>query len=145
MAANESDAQEVLEQCKYLWDEYKYRHDLIWQRIFRFTTAVVLISIIPYVQQDIAHRLGNWILIAPLLASILAGFVLLVMWNELELFGKIKHAYRRQQNKLLDDDLKHDLDKKSYFDRFVLFYLGSLVVLSFANGLIAWLIWIPKV
>jgi len=144
MEANDTDASDVPQQCMYLWEEYKYRHDLIWQRIYRFTTVVVLISIIPYVQQDIGRLLGAGILIAPLLATVLAGFVLIVMRNELELFGKIKKAYRRQQNKLLADDLKHDLSKESDFDRLVLWYLGSLVLLSFANGLIAWLVWIPK-
>jgi len=145
MGANDLDVQNALKQCQYLWEEYKYRHDLIWQRIFRFTTAVVLISIIPYVQQKIADLLGPWILIAPLLATILAGFVLIVMRNELELFGKIKTAYRRQQNKLLDDDLKHDLSKKSDFDCLVLLYLSTLVVLSLVNGFIVWRVWLPKV
>ncbi|NIR73398.1 MAG: hypothetical protein GWN62_18970 [Aliifodinibius sp.] len=144
MAANDADDSKILKQCQYLWEEYKYRHDLIWQRLFRFTTAVVLISIIPYIQQDIVLRLGKYILIAPLLASILAGFVLIVMRNELNLFGNIKQAYRRRQNNLLDPDLQHNLDEKSYFKRFVLFYLGSLVALSVVNGLIAWLIWIPQ-
>lgn len=144
MEANDSGASDALQQCMYLWEEYKYRHDLIWQRIFRFTTAVVLISIIPYVQQEIARLLGAAILIAPLLATVLAGFVLIIMRNELELFEKIKKAYRRQQNLLLTDDLKHDLSKESDFDRLVLWYLASLVVLSVANGLITWLVWIPK-
>ena len=59
MGANDSNVPEALKLCQYLWDEYKYRHDLIWQRIFRFTTAVVLISLIPYVQQNIAHLPEN--------------------------------------------------------------------------------------
>lgn len=145
MKANNLETSKALEQCKYLWEEYKYRHDLIWQRIFRFTTAVVLISIIPYVQQDIARLLGNWILIAPFLAFILAFFVLLVMWNELELFGKIKEAYRRQQNRLLDDDLKHGLNEKSNFSFFVRVYFASLVLLSLFNVFIVWQIWIPGI
>ena len=53
-----------LEALHNLWDEYEYRHNLIWQRIFIFTTAVVSISILPYIQETIVKRLGNWILIA---------------------------------------------------------------------------------
>jgi len=136
---------DVLKYCQYLWEEYKYRHDLIWQRIFRFTTAVVLLSIIPYVQRDVARMLGAWILIAPALATILAIFVLVVMRNELKLFGNIKTAYRREQNKLLDKDLRHDLDKKSHFNQQVLFYLGVLSVLSLGNGLVTFCVWLPKV
>jgi len=136
---------DVLKYCQYLWEEYKYRHDLIWQRVFRFTAAVVLLSIIPYIQPDIARMLGIWILIAPALATILALFVLVVMWNELKLFEKIKTAYRREQNKLLDDDLQHDLEKKSHFNRQVLFYLGVLAALSLGNGLVVFCVWLPEV
>ena len=134
----------TLQKCQYLWEEYKYRHDLIWQRIFRFTTAVVLISIIPYVQQDIARLLDLAILIAPVLAMLLAIFVGVVMSNELKLFRKIKTAYRRQQNKLLDDDLKHHSDEDGPFEGLVLLYLGILGVLSLANVLIVSLVWLPK-
>jgi hypothetical protein len=144
MGASDSDASVALKQCQYLWKEFKYRHDLIWQRIFRFTTAVVLISMIPYVQRDIARLLGAGILIAPVLATILAVFVLVVMWNELKLFRKITTAYWRQQNELLDQDLQHNLSAKRPFDCYVKLYLGSLVVLSIVNGLLVWLIWIPK-
>jgi hypothetical protein len=144
MPAREKDTSNTLEQCQYLWGEFKYRHDLIWQRIFRFTAAIVLISIIPYVQQDIARKLGIGILIAPVLATLMAVFIWIVMRNELKLFEKITTAYWRQQNKLLDHDLKHDLQAKRPFDRLVLLYFGSLIVLSFVNGLIAWLIWLPK-
>ena len=158
MAANDVIDSKALLQCEYLWKEHQYRHDLIWQRVFSTTTAVVLISIIPYVQRSIALTLGSYILLAPLLATFLAGFVLLVMWNELKLFGKIKSAYRRQQNILLPDDLQHPLDKKDLsdglkhtldkilsFDHFVKFYLFSLVVLSVVNGIIVWLVWLPKI
>jgi hypothetical protein len=145
MPTKEKDSTKTLQQCQHLWEEYKYRHDLIWQRIFRFTSVVVLISIIPYVQQNITCLLDIGILIAPILATCLAGFVWIVMRNELKLFGKIKTAYRREQNKLLDDDLKHDLSEGSDFAQLVLWYLGSLLILSFANILIVGLIWLEKI
>ena len=141
MGADDYDA---LEYCSYLWEEYRYRHDLVWGRTFGFTTAIVLISVIPYVQQNIARMLGPLILIAPLLATILAGFVLVVMRNELRLLDKIKKAYRKRQNELLDKGSQHDLSKKSYFSQFVLLYLGSLAALSLANGLIIALVWLPQ-
>jgi len=134
----------ALQKCQYFWEEYKYRHDLIWQRIILFTTAVVLLSIVPYLQDNIARRLDVAILIAPILATFLAGFVWIVMWNELKLLDKIKKAYRKEQNKLLDKELKHDLDKKKTFTPLVLSYLGVLLLLSIGNILIAWLVWLPK-
>jgi hypothetical protein len=135
---------EALKYCQYLWAEYEYRHDLVWTRVFQFTTAVVLISVIPYVQKDITRLLGIWILIAPVLATVLAGFVLAVIKNELDLLGTIRVAYRRVQNLLLDEDLQHGLNKKSDFEFLVLFYLGILVALSLANGLIVYFVWLPR-
>jgi hypothetical protein len=132
-----------LERCKFLWDEYKYRHDLIWQRVFRFTTAIVLISVIPYVQEDIARIFGPWIITAPLLASLLALFVLPVMCYELCLFNKIKKEYEEQQNRYLGKKLK-DPGKVSLFEWFVMVYFVLLLALSIVNSGIALLVWIPR-
>ena len=82
METENLESPDLLELCNYFWDEYKYRHDLIWQRIFRFTAAVVVLSIIPYVQENVACLLGPWIIMAPSLAVLLAAFVLSVMRNE---------------------------------------------------------------
>ena len=101
-----SDNNDFLEQAKYLWGEYKYRHDLIWQLIFRFTTAVVLISTIPYIKVEIVACVGYFIVFVPILATILACFGILVMVNELELFGKIKNEYRELQNGLFQKKRK---------------------------------------
>ena len=131
-------------QFKNLWEEYKYRHDLIWQRTFTFTTAIVLISIIPYIQPEIVRLLNKSILIAPLLALILAAFGLLVMHNELVLFGKIKGEYRRRQNKLLGKELNNP-NKSGYFGLFVTAYFISLLVLCILNCYIVWVKLIPEV
>lgn len=76
-----------------------------------------------------------------MLATALAGFVLLLIRCELKLYGKIKQAYRRQQTRLFGKDLEHELEDSS-FNRYVLFYLSVLMVLSIANGLVTWLVWI---
>lgn len=144
MGAKKKATSSTLQKCQYFWEEYKYRHDLVWQRVFIFTTAVVVLSTVPYIQKEIAHLLGVAILIAPILATFLAGFVWVVMRNELKLLDKIKKAYREEQNKLLSKKLKHDLCEKSGFTPLVLSYMGILVILSFGNILITWLVWLPK-
>jgi len=130
------------EMYKNLWEEFKYRHDLIWQRIFQFTTAIVLISIIPYIRQDLAGLLGNGILVAPVLAIFLALFVLLVIWHELMLFENIATALMHQQNLLLK--LNHNLKARRPFGWFVMTYLVILLVLSIINYWIVQSILIPK-
>ena len=142
--AEENEISIALELSKHFWEEFKYRHDLIWQRVFRFTAAIVLLSIIPYSQQEIALAFGNVILIAPVLAALLAILARVVMRNELFLFEKIATAYWQQQNKLLDNHLKHNLTGKRPFSKFVGWYLNCLILLSSVNILIVWFLWIPQ-
>jgi hypothetical protein len=140
------DANEVstaLQLAQHFWTEFKYRHDLIWQRIFRLTAAVVLISIIPYAQPIVTKLLGNWILLAPALATALSVFALSVMRHELSLFERIATEYIWQQNRLLATEPKHKLDAPRPFGFFVQIYLIVLIVLSILNFLITGLIWTP--
>ena len=118
--SNGADPKNSLERCKYLWQEYEYRHDLIWRLIFKFTTAIVLISIVTYVQVALVRTLGALIIGAPLLAVALACFGLIVMRNELDIFGKIKLRYREWQNQLMSPDNQlHELKEKGSFSKFV--------------------------
>ncbi len=145
MKAKDSDTTDTLQRAQYFWEEYKYRHDHIWQRIFKFTIAIVLISIMPYIQKEIICILSYWVLIAPILAFLLSCFVFSVMHNELQLFGKIKKVYRFEQNKLMDDDLAHEINKQSTFDIQVMAYFGILVFLTIINCFIVGQVWIPKI
>jgi hypothetical protein len=143
MVANGNDVSIALQLTQHFWTEFKYRHDLIWQRLFRLTAAVVLISIIPYAQPIVAKLLGIWILLAPLLATALVGFAFIVMQHELNLFERIATEYMWQQNQLLATEPKHNIGAPRAFGGFVQVYLIFLIVLSFVNGLIAWLVWVP--
>lgn len=77
-----------------LWDEYKYRHDHIWQKLFQITIAVVLLGSVPYLKPEVTQVLHKWILIAPLLGCILVLISLMLMHFELTLFSKIATAHR---------------------------------------------------
>ena len=37
-----------LERAQYLWEEFQYRHDLIWKLLFRITFVAVLLTITPF-------------------------------------------------------------------------------------------------
>jgi hypothetical protein len=173
---NDSESKETpssnsyLKQADYLWKEYEYRHDLVWRLIFRLTTAVVILAVIPYIKEEITARLAGSILIVPFLAFALALFGVLVMMNELELLGRIKAKYRELQNKLFREDLhdplvkeeltlfgtlKNEIKKlvsRSYrerigetygsFNQLVLFYLIVLAGLSLLNIAFTYFFWI---
>ena len=62
-----------VELASYLWEEYRYRHDLIWRLLFRMTTAVAVLSIAPFTIDDLVKaQTGPWIRALPVLA-ILVG------------------------------------------------------------------------
>lgn len=143
MVPDENKVKLALQVSQHFWTEFQYRHDLIWQRIFRFTAAVVLISIIPYAQPIVAKLLGYWILLAPLLAAFFGVFTFFVIRHELKLFERIATEYMWKQNKLLATEPKHDIGAKRRFGDFVQSYLIILTLLSFINGLIIWFVWIP--
>ena len=144
-----------MEQAKMLWDEYKYRHDLIWKNIYKVTAASVALSAVPY-----AKTLSNnfdtslyLLLIPPLLAVILTVAAFVVMKRELDLFWSIKKKYREFQNSKLKLGINHGQDYRllvpswlspsrkngqseqriSHFENFVCLYLIFLLVLVVSN------------
>jgi hypothetical protein len=138
---------DFIETLQYLWGEYEYRHNLIWNLIFRFTGAIVLLSIIPYIQVALVEMLNLLLLIPPFLGFVLAVFSLPFMWNELKIFGRIKKRYRLYQNCLKPEEppLHPDEDecrawpirlRPVRFRCYVIYYCAILVVLSFINFIV---------
>ncbi|MFD1006962.1 MULTISPECIES: hypothetical protein [Oceanisphaera] len=121
-----------------LWDEYKYRHDHIWQKLFQITIAVVLLGAVPYLKPEITQVLQSWILIAPLLGSMLALITLVLMHFELTLFTKIANAHRAHQEELgLIEHSRHN-----YFRYLVITYVSFLLLVSLANVAVVRLLWL---
>ncbi|NLJ92716.1 MAG: hypothetical protein GX324_06625 [Aeromonadales bacterium] len=121
-----------------LWDEYKYRHDHIWQKLFQITIAVVLLGAVPYLKPEITQVLQSWILIAPLLGSMLALITLVLMHFELTLFAKIASAHRAHQEE--QGMIVHS--RHNYFRYLVMTYVSFLLVVSLANVAVVRLLWL---
>ncbi|NHI01209.1 MULTISPECIES: hypothetical protein [Oceanimonas] len=121
-----------------LWDEYKYRHDHIWQKLFRITVAVVLLGAVPYLKPEITQVLKGWILIAPLLGTVLSLISLALMHFELTLFAKIAQAHRAHQEEL--GLVRHS--RHNYFRYLVMTYVGFLLLVSMANVVVVRLLWL---
>jgi hypothetical protein len=131
--------------AQVLWDEYKYRHELVWRVMLQITTAAVILSIAPYLAPKILFPyLGLWLLAAPVLAFVLVSFSFGVVNNELNLLSTIRSTHRH---------LQHDLFRKyglSYSRQqtahrikvFANVYLGGLAMLSAANIVACGLFWI---
>jgi hypothetical protein len=125
-----------LELAKYLWNEYQYRHDLVWKLVFRLTAAVVVLGIIPYriipyTQDKLVNAIPHWwILVPPIL-----GVILAVLWS-LRLKGELEHLdYIRGLYMPLQDSLFYKAHKgtERAFSIEILSYLGAVTVFAAFN------------
>ena len=104
----DADQPRPVEVAAYLWEEYRYRHDLVWQLIFRVTAVATILLITPFIVGESVQRvLGYWLLLLPALAiaEILIGYYVLLC--ELDLLDRIRDAYRFAQNDALDNMKPH--------------------------------------
>jgi hypothetical protein len=119
-----------------LWDEYTYRHDLIWRHLIRSTLVLVALVTVTYSK---AFNLTIWVVgIAWIVAVGYWLITLLAIEPELQLYIKIKNLHRERQNHYFDLQLKKTLinDKLKWgkvffvddFSRRVAFFLLLLLV-----------------
>jgi hypothetical protein len=128
-----------LERAKFLWDEYRYRHELCWKLIFQITTAVVIILIIPYIKVDIAKSIGKAIVSLPILAIALSGFSISRLSRELDILDKIRSKHREHHKNLFHIKYKGG----SNFSRDVKLYLWGLALISVVDIVAIVCVWLP--
>jgi hypothetical protein len=129
-----------LEKAKLLWAEYEYRHAHCWRTIFQLTTAIVILSVIPYVHREVVAVLSWWMLTLAVLSILFAIFSLYVMKRELDVLQKVKDKYRSFQYSLFG--IEHSGKSRSRWT--FLAYLSCLLLLSLVNFWLVWRVWIPK-
>jgi hypothetical protein len=128
---------EKLDRLKFLWEEYKYRHELCWKLIFQITVAVVAILVIPYTKENIAKSIGDWILALPAIAFILALFSRKRVSRELFILQIIRKKYRAMQYEVYgieypcDDNDKFARDVKLYFLLLGLMCIVEMIAIKF--------------
>ena len=117
-----------------LWEEYKYRHDLVWKLVFQLTTAVILINTAPYLKDNVTKGIGWPMLAVPALAIALALLGVLRLSREHALLDEVRtrhqtlHSYPRS---------------RGTFKRQSVFYLWCLVALSAGNLVALAFLWLP--
>lgn len=120
-----------LDEARLIWDEYKYRHDLIWRHLTRLTIAVVALLTASYsstlkVDMEIS-------IIASLVAIIFIVFNFTVLNSELRLLENIKVLYRHRQNELYQLHVERNMSSNGLaggFSRRVRLYLLGLLLLA---------------
>jgi hypothetical protein len=114
-----------LEKAKQNWEEYRYRHEHVWGLIFKITTAVVAVSIIPYIlKPETEEKLGCFILALPLIGLALTLISALRLSEECSLLSENRKRHREFYNLKVNN---------SSFTKHVMIYLGSLIILGIFN------------
>ena len=117
-----------------IWNEYKYRHSHIWRITFQITTAVVALSVVPYLSGSNSAGILRF---APLfLASALAFFMLKRVVQEFKLFDSVKAEYIKvtRENDGEEEEDKHEFLRhtKSYLLTLAWGSVAHIVVLAIA-------------
>jgi len=151
-----------VQKAQVLWNEYKYRHDLVWRVLFQVTAAAVILSVAPYLAPpEVVYYPRLWLLAAPVLAFVLVVFSIQVVNTEQNTLDKIRSAHRCLQNDLFEQyrlcwpdqqmpvegqdqqkPIKKQESSPRSFTELANFYLRALAVLSAANTVVCALFWI---
>lgn len=121
------------DEANLIWDEYKYRHDLVWRHLIRSTVAVIALITVSYsteFKDDIVL-----FIISALLAVIYTVFSFIVLNSELALYEKIKVLHRQRQNhlyKLHTGEKPLPRELVGTFSSRARFYLAGLLFLALA-------------
>ncbi len=145
-----------LERARYLWEEYHYRHDLIWRLLFRITFVAVLLTIIPFtINPSIRDRVDGWLTLLPILAILLTVGSWRLLVTEFQLFAPIDKLYRWYRERALKElllypqgdalhpqgDALRELGRKPFdFFKLIVFAYPPLLLVLIALAFTAFLV-----
>lgn len=122
------------EESSLLWDEYKYRHDLIWKQVIRSVIAVIGLITLPLYKEFKNEPV--FIIGGSLLVVFYMAFNFIIIGAELKLLDQVKDGHRKRQYK------KYDMHKEYFegtpacfdFEKRVYFIMVILSILAVVGG-----------
>jgi hypothetical protein len=123
------------------WEEYKYRHELCWNLLFKITLVATTLSIIPYLNNAIITEAKHLVIFTPLIAIAISVIGAIRLSGELKLLDKIRYIHRKLQNAQFIEEIHtkkeiKELGAKSKFTIHVKMYMFFLTCLSILNFII---------
>ncbi|MEW6567422.1 MAG: hypothetical protein AB1449_04480 [Chloroflexota bacterium] len=83
------------ESAHLLWQEWRYRHEVIWRTFSRYGLVVMAVSLFPYFAPGVIARLRLAVLVFPLLGTALGLFAAWHLAAEYARFSRVSEAVRR--------------------------------------------------
>lgn len=116
------------------WDEYKYRHELCWNLIFKITLITTTLSIIPYLNNNIIEKAEPIVFFTPLIGIAVAIFGRIRLLKEINLLDIIRDAHREIQIARFKKEIH--FDNPTTFTAHVKMYMNALILLTIINFII---------
>jgi hypothetical protein len=140
-----------VQRAQYVWEEYRYRHDLIWKLLFRMTAVAVLLAITPFTIKDLASESAeDWVKLLPAIALLLVAASAIVLRSELARFASINRTYEVVQEEAIGSRTGVEPAPKQatgklkrwkpqrVFETVVRWYPIALFVMVFVAALVLW-------
>jgi hypothetical protein len=135
---------DAVQVVSYLWQEYQYRHDMVWQLAFRITAVAAALLIAPFLADvSVQKAVGGGLAGLPLLAIVVLVGGLFMLQSELPRLEKIRKTYREKQDKVLWPEQTPTKRHKLEFDQRVLLYFVVLLVLTIIYVVFLLGSWLP--
>ncbi|MCG8689743.1 MAG: hypothetical protein MI806_00895 [Minwuiales bacterium] len=87
-----------------LWEEYKYRHDLVWRVLVTGTVLAATLGAVPYTIIDQIDALWPWVLAPPLASVFVVIGTALVLEREVRLMNHVMVPYHRLRDEFVPLD-----------------------------------------
>jgi hypothetical protein len=88
----------INEEGKLIWEEYKYRHDLVWKHLIRSTVVLVALVTIRYSKDFNLDPASSFVTFAWGAALVYWFITVVVIEPELGLLARVRNLHRERQN-----------------------------------------------
>ena len=130
------------EKLSALWEEYRYRHDLVWRILVTSGILVSTLSVIPYTSSEVTRAYSDLILLVPMGSLVAVVSSALVLNRESKLMELVYKKYDACSKELLEID--HDLrNEKSKFPPAVILLLAFGIIISIGYAVLIKYLWLP--
>jgi len=114
-----------------LWDELTFRQSHYWSSFNRFSLAIIVINISPYIRPEIAEPLEEMIYVFPFIALIISIVCTWYLGAEYQRLNMVRKAY----NKVIGyAEIVPRMPTDGLWNKFVAKKMGAMTTFTFGVG-----------
>lgn len=131
---------------KYLWEWRKYRNECFYMTIYRWGSAALVISLIPYILPDLIMKLSYAVFVFPIMAAFLGVIAAWLMATQYKLYKLVNNSFRKLLCQYNPQDLQITDPGDRVFARLTIGKTITILFIAFStlgqifNGVILYLL-----